>query len=205
MNPNDYDYKPAEKASDRHKARNEARGRKPRGDGATTAYMKAGKVSPTADGTMNRKKPRRLHKLTIQKPVCAPSRETLTGILNRHGVAFWDFKDHKQVNVPLGDLMRKAKLEKRSGEDNAGKMMPIAFGAEFRVSADQAGWAEYLIERSGKMIVIKGKTDPRIRGWADKHGGTMPRPWIEESCSEGMDPWKKFETAAREEQNGKRK
>jgi len=117
-------------------------------------------------------------KIIVAKPYCTPARDCITGALQPYGVVVHGFREYtEQVN-------------------HLGRMVPALQVAEVTVSAQAASWAEYLLLRSGKFRVYGEYQDVRNEAWATKHAGQMPpawkagKPWIEKSCSAGIEAWK---------------
>jgi len=116
--------------------------------------------------------------ITVAKPYCTPARDQITGALQPYGVVIHGFNEYTEKFNHLG------------------RMVPALQVAEVTVSAQAASWAEYLILRSGKFRVYGEYQDVRNEAWATKHAGRMPpawkagKPWIEKSCSAGIEAWK---------------
>jgi len=79
------------------------------------------------------------------------------------------------------------------------------------VNEAAAGWAEYLLLRTGLLYVPGKYVNERNEQWAEKHGGAMPptwgndQPWIELSCGDGVTAWTAARQAIKEAQKGKGK
>ena len=92
--------------------------------------------------------------------------------LNTYGVKVHDYRE---------------KLESLEFE---GGIVPAFHAATFKVSGKQASWAEYLLRRTQRLVIIAGSVDGRNEAWAMKWEGKMPKPWIEKSCNDGKEVWR---------------
>ena len=90
-------------------------------------------------------------------------------------------------------IERKRRENLKYGPQMAAVYLPMAWEATFYVSKDQASWAEYLLERTQRVVVVSGGVDRRNRTWADRHDGVMPTPWTDPGCKEGKAIEKKWE------------
>lgn len=126
----------------------------------------------------------KLHSFTVQKPYCCPCRDIVMTALDTYGIKVYDFMEHLDYVEFLG-----------------GKV-PAYHIATFKVSGKQASWAEYLLRRTRRLTIAKGSVDGRNEAWATKWEGKMPKPWIEKSCSDGKEIWRKAMKTAMEK--GKR-
>lgn len=141
---------------------------------------------------------RDLHRFKVQKPYCAPARTLIFQALEEYGVKIFGYQERTTLKS-LGDAAKLMDIEMETNENlqygaMAAIYLPMAIEATFCVPNQQAGWAEYLLERTGRLAVVAGKVDARNRSWAGRHAGIMPphgdRPWIESSCSDGVSKWK---------------
>lgn len=151
--------------------------------------------------------------LHMAKPYCMPSRPIITKALQPYGVKIYSIREqvHK---ISMGDFLRRMRVEVRNWENlkfgpAALVWLPGAWHVEIVVNEAAAAWAEYLLLRTGKLYVRGEYQNPRNQQWAAKHGGHMPpawkdgkAPWIETSCSDGVDAWQQIK-AATEAQKGK--
>lgn len=136
-----------------------------------------------------------VHTFTVQKPFCCGPRQLIMQALEPYGVKIISLGEDQRVNVSVKDYAQIAKIElKRMENLRYGPMavmwLPMAMQCTVTVRKSQAEWAEYLIERSKRMCVVKGGINSKNRDWANRHDGKMPRPWVEKSCSEGNSIWK---------------
>lgn len=117
-------------------------------------------------------KPQGSHKFTVQKAYCSPAKAIIMQLSETYGVKVSNYKEHVLKMGPLD--------------------LPYAQEATFTVKAGDGvpNWAEYLMERTGKLEVVKGRIDGRNREWAGPYDGKMPKPWIEQECAEGHKAWK---------------
>lgn len=151
--------------------------------------------------------------LHIAKPYCMPSRPIIMKALQPYGVKVYSV--HEQVHkISLHDFMRRMRVEVRNWENlkfgpAALMWLPGAWHAEVVVNEAAAAWAEYLLLRTGKLYVPGAYQNPRNQQWAAQHGGQMPpawgkgQPWIERTCSEGMQQWAAVKEAAKKKKKGK--
>lgn len=107
--------------------------------------------------------------IIITKGWCIPARGPVLTALNPYGV---DVVDVSEEII----------------SDWSGNALYIE--ARIRVREPQAAWAEYLLLRSGKFILISAPINRRNREWARRHNGVMPtpwslnaQPWIESGCT----------------------
>jgi hypothetical protein len=133
--------------------------------------------------------------LTFAKAYCTPARDIIEPVLRKYGVKLYGYSEIPKMANPLKLL--------RLGQHMEGDMfftlpgaLPIAQEAKVVVSKKAAAWAEYLLLRTGKLYRVGKFTNPKNLAWARQHGGTMPpawekgEPWIEASCSKGIDQWR---------------
>lgn len=121
------------------------------------------------DDLINEFRPtRKTETIVVAKPYCTPARQTITGIFNQYGVKLLGLK------------------EKLTYVDN----IPALIEATVTVSSKQAVWAEYLLLRSHKFMLMSQPKNKRNFEWASKHN-VMPQSWngkplIEKNCKEGL-------------------
>ena len=150
-----------------------------------------------------------VHTFTVQKPFCCGPRQLIIQALQPYGVKIVSLGHDERVNISIKDYAQLAKIElKRMENLRYGPMavmwLPMAMQCTVTVRKSQAEWAEYLIERSKRMCVVKGGINSKNRDWANRHDGQMPRPWVEKSCSEGNSIWKQVSDIQRgKEEDGK--
>lgn len=148
--------------------------------------------------TKRSKKPRNqtpqgTHTLTVQKPYCTPAKSIILAALKPYGVRVHGIHEYVIGWSPSG----YSSVDLTSTE--ALSVAPVAQEAKITINKSQAGWAEYLLWRTGKLSVVKGSIDDRNREWAAKYGGKMPTPWsakhnpdaqIEPGCARGHKLWR---------------
>lgn len=143
--------------------------------------------------------------ITVAKPFCSPARDIITGALTPYGVKIHEIQE-EHMKISLLDFARKIKVEARTLENlkyapAAVLFLPLAVYAHVTVNAKAAGWAEYLLLRTGKLYVPGKYVNQRNQEWAERHGGQMPqawhekRPWIERTCGEGRAAMREAEMA----------
>lgn len=136
-----------------------------------------------------------VHTFTVQKPFCCGPRQLIIQALEPYGVKIVSLGPDEQVNISIKDYAQLVRIEAKRMENlRYGPMivmcLPLAMQCTVTVKKAQAEWAEYLIERSKRMCVVKGGINSKNRDWANRHDGQMPRPWVEKSCSEGNSIWR---------------
>lgn len=170
--------------------------------------------------------PQLVHTFTVQKPFCSPARSVIMSALQPYGVPVLALTESVS-KISIKDYAKLAKIELRTFENlkygpGAVVFLPLAMEARVTVPAQQAQWAEYLLERTMRLAVTGGRINKDNRRWADQHGGNMPTPWdaqegkayarqqerlhrpgqgeawIESSCKEGNDVWQAVMKAANE-------
>lgn len=135
-----------------------------------------------------------VHTFTVQKPFCCPASPLIMQALEPYGVKIVAMGQDRRVNISTANYAQLAKIELKRMENLkygpiAVVWLPLAIECDVTVRESQAEWAEYLIERSKRMCVIKGRINKQNRDWANRHDGEMPKPWLETSCSEGKNVW----------------
>lgn len=140
--------------------------------------------------------------ITVAKPFCSPARHIITGALQPYGVKLLDYKESVKTAGVRG-MLRQLNLSDDSFDGDVKVPLPLAQVAEVKVTAAAAGWAEYLLLRTGKLYVVGDYVNKRNGAWAAKHGGVMPAAWadgkpmIETTCKAGMDAWAPLRKAAK--------
>lgn len=145
--------------------------------------------------------------ITVAKPFCSPARDIITGAFQPYGVKLYGYREEVK-KMSLRDFARRMKLELKTLENlrygpAAPFFLPMAVWAYVEVSEQAAAWAEYLLLRTGKLYVPGEYVNRRNAEWAARHGGQMPpawqegKPWIEASCSEGVQAWQPVKDAAK--------
>jgi len=140
--------------------------------------------------------------ITVAKPFCSPARNIITGALQPYGVKIHSIRERTRTVMPRAWL-RQQRIQVDDLEDVVGKPVPVATIAKVTVNEAAAGWAEYLLLRTGKLYVPGQYVNKRNADWAARHGGKMPpawqdgKPWIEKSCSEGVKEWQAIQKATR--------
>lgn len=140
--------------------------------------------------------------ITVAKPFCTPCRHIITGALDPYGVRIYSYSEAARMANPLTVLRMSSKI---AGDGNLKipHALPIAQVAQVIVSEKAAAWAEYLLLRTGKLYRVGPYINQHNREWAARHGGQMPpawhegKPWIKNSCSEGIQAWKVVKEAAK--------
>jgi hypothetical protein len=120
----------------------------------------------------------------VQKAYCTPARGVILQALSPYGVPCEVGKERVVVKDKSSQKLRKVERAEFIAGRETGISQAFATEATVKVPAQQARWAEYLLERTGRLVVVRGGIDSRNRDWADQHGGIMPRPWVEEGCTD---------------------
>ena len=111
-----------------------------------------------------------LDTIVVAKGVCEPSRRPITALFKQYGVKLYG----------INESVEYAQLN--------GKDVPALFVAVVKVSKKQVVWAEYLLLRSKRFILMSEPKHPKNRVWAEKHRALPPswngRPVRELSCSD---------------------
>ena len=123
------------------------------------------------------------HTFEVQKAYCTPASGIIKQALETYGISRYEISKERVVVKDKNNakLRRIERAEFEAGRE-VGIAQTCATEATVKVPRQQAEWAEYLMERTGRLVVVKGRINPSNREWADKHGGAMPRPWIEDGC-----------------------
>lgn len=132
--------------------------------------------------------------IVIAKPYCSPARHIVTGTLEQYGVKIYEFAESVKMVNPLTVMKLTSRIPSDSGL-RIPSALPVAQIAKVTVSEKAAAWAEYLLLRTQQLYVISPYVNQRNQEWARQHGGQMPpawadgKPWIERSCTEGINAW----------------
>ena len=143
--------------------------------------------------------------ITVAKPYCSPARDCVMTALKPYGVRVFDYHEAARMANPLAVLRMTAKIAGDVGL-TVPNALPIAQVAHVTVSEAAAAWAEYLLLRTGKLYRVGPYVNRRNEAWAARHGGRMPpawgegKPWIERSCTEGVNAWQQIRETAKEAQ-----
>jgi len=143
--------------------------------------------------------------LTFAKPYCTPARGIIEPVLAKYGVKVYGYEEAPRRANPREALKMSRKIPGDSGAIMP-QALPIAQVAKVTVSSDAAAWAEYLLLRTQQLHRVGGYVNRRNEQWAAKHGGQMPpawnegKPWIESSCSSGIQAWQEVKEASRKQQ-----
>ncbi len=109
-------------------------------------------------------------KIVVTKGLCAPSRNTVTGMFKQYGIKILDYEEHIEQIL------------------HNGKYIPVYYQATIKVRPQQAVWAEYVLLRSKKFLLKSKPLDKRNFAWANKYNGVMPPSWnkpiIDKGCKE---------------------
>lgn len=115
--------------------------------------------------------------IVVAKPVCAPMRSVITGALDPYGVVYrasyeYAIKAIDPRKLPKGEIERKGGLV-------------MCYVAKIQVRERAAVWAEYLLLRTHRLLLLSAPHDPRNARWVAKFAlNDMPRPSVEPGCTE---------------------
>lgn len=182
-----------------------------RADWRKQARQSRGKARPSG--------PTGQHTFVVQKPYCSPARDIILTALQPYGIPISNYaEEEKNTSISAIAKMTRLNLKSFDGLMNLSLGIPIAQEATFSVPKGQANWAEYLLDRTKKLAIVKGRIDRRNERWAGKHGGKMPtpwdaqagraraqalapppdgQPWIEKDCSKGKQIWQQVNAAVK--------
>lgn len=124
-----------------------------------------------------------VHEFTIQKPYCSPARGYLLTAFEPYNIPMLDYHEEvKKANLlAIPRLMMMPTEEHESYGAMIERMaFPKAQEATFTVPAQAAEWAEYLIERTQRFVIIRGVVNAKNQEYGRRHGGLMPRAWGEQ-------------------------
>lgn len=153
--------------------------------------------------------------ITVAKPFCSPARNIITAAFAPYGVKCHRITERTKL-ISLHDFARRMKVELRTHENlkygptAAPAFLPMAIVADVTVNEKAAAWAEYLLLRTGLLYVPGKYQNPRNEQWAAQHNGRMPpawdngTPWIEASCSNGIEAWQGAKQAIKQAQNARK-
>lgn len=123
-------------------------------------------------------RPERWTQIVVAKPVCAPMRSIITGALDPYGVIYQASFYHAVRPIDPRKLP-KGEVERKGG-------LVTCYVATIRVKAQAAVWAEYLLLRTHRLLLLSPPHDPRNARWVAKFAlNDMPKPWVEPGCTEG--------------------
>lgn len=132
----------------------------------------------------------RTHTFLVQKAFCCPPGPIIEQALQTYGVKILKLGQCRVVKMSLAEAVKMNRISTMDPE-RANLSLPLAMQCEVTVKQVQAEWAEYLMERTKRLYVVRGNINSKNRDWARAHDGVMPRPWIEKECSEGNQVWRK--------------
>lgn len=154
---------------------------------------------PTGPGRGERSAPPKgsLHEMRTHKPFCSPSRDIVTGALSAAGIKVYYFSE-EVLQSTKKDFGRRMQIERRNRENlkygpAAAMYLPMAWEATFYVKPEQANWADYVLEATRDLMVVKGRGDKRNREWADARDHKLPKPWDDPKCAEGQKAKKEWQ------------
>lgn len=177
-------------------------------------------TATTADG----RAVRGVHWFTVQKPFCAPCRSFVYTALEPYGIPVYNYEGGTN-KINTRNQLAVWKIELRTWENlkfgpAAPMYLPMSNYATFAVPGGQAGWAEDLLVKTGKLCISSGHIAGRGADakWANRNYGSMPTPWdkqagiersrtmrvgvlqpppdgkawVEKECTKGVDAWQKM-------------
>lgn len=149
--------------------------------------------------------------LTFAKPYCTPARGIIEPVLAKYGVKVYGYKEEVKM-IGAQYALKNLRVDANAIESITRMLdpLPTAQVAKVTVSEAAAAWCEYLLLRTGKMYRVGGYVDRRNEQWAARHNGQMPpawdngTPWIEASCSNGIEAWQGAKQAIKQAQNARK-
>lgn len=160
----------------------------------------------------NRRHPTGTTTLTFAKPYCSPARGIIEPVLQKYGVKMHGYDEEvKMIGARYAFKNMKVDASVVESVSRFIDPLPTAQVAKVTVNKAAAAWAEYLLLRTNKLYRIGGYVDKRNERWAAQHGGRMPpawndgEPWIERSCSEGVQAWQGAQQSVRDAQKPAKK
>lgn len=116
--------------------------------------------------------------IVVAKPVCAPMRSVITGALDPYGVVY-RVSFHYAVRPINPSKLPKGEVERKGG-------LVTCYVARIQVKEQAAVWAEYLLLRTHRLMLLSAPKHPRNVKWVAKFDlNDMPKPWVEPGCTEG--------------------
>lgn len=173
-----------------------------------------------------------LHEFVVQKPFCSPCRSNVYTALQPYGVPIFDYEEWED-SVSIAHMAKLWKIELKTFENlKYGPVglafLPMAQSAKFKVPANRARWAYYLLRSSGRLAVTGGQqrewsndsaADHLPRAW-DMQAGVQAavaaeaavlvppgadKAWVETNCSKGNEIWKQVQEIRDRAKKGKSK
>lgn len=121
-------------------------------------------------------RPERWTQIVVAKPICAPMRSVVSGALDPVGVIY-RATYHQAVRRIDPRTLPKGETERRGG-------LVLCYVAKIHVRERAAVWAEYLLLRTHRLLLVSPPHDPRNARWVAKFPlNDMPRPWVEPNCT----------------------
>jgi hypothetical protein len=152
--------------------------------------------------------------ITVDKPYCAPPRSIIYEALTPYGIPIHGYSEEIE-KVAASSLAERMGIEMKYMENIKFGPTPFtamwlasAWRARITVSAKQAEWAEYLLQATGRLVVLKPISE-KSKAAGKRRNGRMPAPWdkkegkkyakehaaistlpYDSNCSEGKKMWK---------------
>ena len=117
----------------------------------------------------------RTHTFTVQKAYCCQPGPIIEQALQTYGVKLLKLGPCHVVKMSMAEALKMNRISTLDPE-KANLALPLAMQCTVTVKQVQAEWAEYLMERTKRLYVVKGNINSKNRDWASAHNGVMPRP-----------------------------
>ena len=123
-------------------------------------------------------RPERWTQIVVAKPICAPMRSVITGALDPYGIVYRASYEYAIKTIDPRKLP-KGEIERSGG-------LVMCYVAKIQVRERAAVWAEYLLLRTHRLMLLSPPKHPRNARWVAKFDlNDMPKPLVEPGCTEG--------------------
>lgn len=118
------------------------------------------------------------HQFVVQKAYCVPAKSIIMDALTPYQIPVYGYDEGVKM-VRMRTVLKAGRIR-----DVEFLMMPMVQEATFSVPARRAEWAEYLLESTGRLVIVSGRVNPKNEIWGRRRNGKMPKPW-----RQGDEPW----------------
>lgn len=119
--------------------------------------------------------PVRWTEIVVAKPICTPARIIISAALDPYGV---NYECNESIVLRQLNPLKLPKGTEPQTDDS-----PLCYVAHVRVKENAAQWAEYLLLRTHKFVLLSPPKNPRNAQWVARFNvGDMPKPWVEPGC-----------------------
>lgn len=105
-------------------------------------------------------RPERWTQIVVAKPVCAPMRSVITGALDPYGIVYRASYEYAIKTIDPRKLP-KGEIERSGG-------LVMCYVAKIQVRERAAVWAEYLLLRTHRLMLLSTPKHPRNARWVAK-------------------------------------